>query len=222
MAIARTTLSAAITATQIQFAVASTAATGFPAVGAAPLGYQPLWVDDECMFLVSVPVAGQVIVRSRGAEGTEAIIHDLGSTVVTTPTPAIDFPANAPGQVVLRPVANDDIITQGTATGAITIVPGEFSQTIFLAPTTGGVWTFAAPSLVMNGQRVTFTSQVALAHTITVPGVTGSTGLYNTGATGGPFTIMTFPAFIGASVTLEAQNGSWNVLNASISPVTFT
>jgi hypothetical protein len=221
MAISRTTLAAQITASQVTFPVASTAGSSFPAVGAAPLGYQPIWVDDECMFLVSVPVAGTITVRSRGAEGTEAIFHDLGATVLTTPTPAIDFPPNAPGQLVLRPVAVEDISTVGTATGAI-LVAADFFQTIFLAPTQAGAWTLAAPNLAFNGQRIQFTSQSAFAHTITVPGVTGSTGLYNTGATGGPFTVMTFPAFLGASVTLEVQNGTYNVVNASISPVTFT
>lgn len=218
MALTRTTLSAAITANQITFGVVSTASQAFPAVGAPPVGYQPLLVDDEMMFLVSCPAVNMVTVRMRGADGTEAAAHDAGSAVVTSATP-IDFPAVRPGASVLRPPYAPDDVTYGQS--GVIAVPIE-PTTAFLAGSSALAMTLGAPSLALNNMLLQITSQSAFAHTVTVPGVTGTTGLYYTGAAGSPFTIATFPAQIGASMELVAQNGAWNVIDSSITPVVFT
>lgn len=219
MALTRTILTAAITPSQLTFGVQSTASQAFPAVGAPPVGYQPLLVDDEVMFLVSCPAVNMVTVRSRGSDGTEAAAHDIGSSVITSASP-IDFPSLQPGSSVLQPVWAADRVTYGQD-GAIA-VPIETSTIAFLAKGSAGAFTLGAPSLALNGITLVITSQSAFAHTVTVPGVTGSTGLFFTGAVSGPFTVATFAAQIGASMTLVAQNGAWNVSNSSITPVTFT
>lgn len=219
MALARTQLSAAITASQLTFGVVSTANQAFPAIGAPPLGYQPLLVDDEMMFLVSCPALNMVTVRMRGSDGTEAASHDVLASVVTSAVPS-DFPALQPGASVLQPVWAQDKSTYGQD-GAIA-VPTEPWTVAFLAKATAGAYTLGAPSLALNGMSLTITSQSAAAHTVTTPGATGSTGLFFTGAAGAPFTIATFPAQQSATMQLVAQNGSWNVVNASITPVTFT
>lgn len=213
MALRRTTLTAPITSSQLTFAVTSTASDAYPAVGAAPLGYQPFVIDDEVMFLVGVPVSGTVTVRMRGSDGTEAAAHDTGSSVVTSATP-LDFPSLQPGMSVLRPVSAPDIVTYGQASEVIA-VPIESTTYAYLAsPLGAGAYTLGAPSLALNGIELTITSQTAFAHTVT------ATGLYQTGAAG-TFSIATFPAASGGSMQLVAQNGLWNVINASITPVTF-
>lgn len=213
MALTRTTLTAPITATQLTFGVVSTANSAFPAVGAAPLGYQPLVIDDEVMFLVSVPAVNTITVRMRGSDGSDAAPHDLGSAVVTSAN-AQDWPPAQAGMSTLRPPSSPDIVTYGTAAGAIT-VPIEACTYAYLASSSAGAYTLGAPSLALNGTELTVTSQSAFAHVVT------ATGLYNTGGAG-PFSTATFPAQIGATMQLVAQNGAWNVINASITPVVFT
>lgn len=219
MALARTTLSAAITASQLTFGVVSTSNSAFPAVGAAPLAYQPLVIDDEVMFLVNCPAVNIITVRMRGSDGSDAAAHDLGSAVITSASPS-DFPIVAPGQGTLRPPSVQDVVTYGQA--GVIAVPIEAVTYAFLAPPTNGTaYTLGAPSLALNGLELTLTNQAAFSCTVTVPGVSGTTGLFYTGATGSPFTVATFAAFAGASIQLIAQNGAWNVINASITPATF-
>lgn len=218
MALRRTTLTAPITASQLTFGVANTSTDAYPSVGAAPLSYQPFLVDDEVMFLVNVPAINTVTVRMRGSDGTEAAAHDSGSSVVTSGQPT-DFPALRPGASVLRPPYAPDTVTYGQ-TGVMT-VPIEDTIALIVAASAAAL-TLGAPSLALNGLRLTISSQSAFAHTVTTPGVSGTTGLFFTAAAGSPFTIATFPAQPGASVELIASNGAWNVIDSSITPVVFT
>ena len=207
MALTRTTLTAAITASQTTFGVASTG-TGFPPVGTVAAN-QPMVIDDETMFLTGVPSANVVIVRGRGSDGTAATTHDVNSPVVTSATPG-DFPATSPGFSTLRPVELPDIVTYG-ADGAIA-VPTQ-PTTAFIAKATAAALTLGAPTLALNGVPLTLSSQTAAAHVIT------ATALLNTGVAGSPFTTCTFPAQVGVSVQLVASNGLWNVLNTQGTPV---
>lgn len=213
MALRRTTLSAAITASQLTFGVTSTSSDAFPGVGSAPLGYQPLVIDDEVMFLVSVPAINTITVRMRGSDGTEAVAHDVLSSVVSSSTPS-DFPSIQAGMFTLRPVTFPDVVTYGQS--GVIAVPVESSTYAFLAPASAGAFTIAAPSVALNGLEITITSQSSFAHVVT------GTALFATGAAGQPFTTATFPAQAGATMQLVAQNGLWNVINASITPVVFT
>src|SRR5215471_3176878 len=122
MALTQTTLTAAISASQIQFGVTSTS-TGFPVVGtqnAQPP--QAVQIDGEVMYLVGVPVANTIVVRCRGSEGSVATAHDPGAQVITSAN-MTDFPAVAPGQLVAIDQAVDNPITLG-ADGAIPAVLG--------------------------------------------------------------------------------------------------
>ncbi len=203
MPLVKTTLTAAIKAGDLTWNVASTA-TGFPTIGTILSGNgQPVMVDEEIAFVVSVPVAGQVVVRNRGAEGTQADAHDLGASVITSSN-AQDFPANTPGASVLRPVPAPDLDTYGQ--DGVIVVPTQDTKA-FIAKTTAAALTLGAPALAVNGVELVLTSQTAAAHGITTP------GLLNTGGAGTPFNTATFPAQIGATLWLVAQNGSWNVAN---------
>jgi hypothetical protein len=219
MALRRTTLTSAITASQLTFGVANASSDAYPGINAAPLGYQPMLIDDEVMFLVSVPAPNIITVRMRGSDGTEAVAHDIGSSVITSSQP-YDFPALQPGMSTLRPVSAADVVTYGQ-TGVMT-VPTEPMTIAYLAGTAAIAMTLGAPSLALNGIELQVTSQSAFGHTITVPGLTASTGLFYTGAAGSPYTIATFPAVAGAAINLIASNGAWNVVNSSITPVVFT
>ena len=203
MALTRVTLTSAITASQLTFGVSSTA-TGFPPVGSLFVN-QPLWVNDELMFVVGVPAPNTLVVRSRGSDGTAASAHDVNAPCVTSATPS-DFPALAPGASILQPLEQDDVVVYGQD-GAITVPIQETKMAI--AKSTAIALTLGAPSLAINGVRLNITSLTAAAHVIS------AAALINNGASGSPFSTITFPAFVGASLILEAWNGLWNVIASS-------
>lgn len=90
-----------------------------------------------------------------------------------------------------------------TATGAITIQ----NSTVLLTGTGVQAMTLAAPTAAQAGTRIFVSSTSAHAHTIT------ATALLNNGLTGVPFTTVTFAAFAGAGIELEAYNGLWQVVS---------
>jgi hypothetical protein len=63
-----------------------------------------------------------------------------------------------------------------------------------------------APSKAQDGLVVTFTSLTAAAHVIT------ATTLLGDAVSGSPHTTATFAAFIGTTLTLQAQNGIYNLV----------
>lgn len=93
-----------------------------------------------------------------------------------------------------------------SASGAISVA----TQTAVITKTGSlAAMTLAAPTTAQNGLRITATSTTAFAHTIT------ATSLINDGATGVPHTTATFAAFAGASITMEAYSGKWNVISSN-------
>src|SRR5258708_36022421 len=109
MALTRTFLSAAIKASDLLIPVSSTA-IGYPPVATIVNPSQPVQIDNEIMFLVQVPVANQLLVRSRGSDGQVAIAHDVNAPVVTSATIA-DFQTLAPGQSTLHPLTAPDNVS---------------------------------------------------------------------------------------------------------------
>ena len=69
-----------------------------------------------------------------------------------------------------------------------------------------GAYTLAAPATTDEGLILRIVSQTANAHVIT------ATNLIDDGVTGGAKDTITFAAFVGASVTLQAINQKWCVL----------
>lgn len=199
MALTQTTLSADITASQLTFAVAAT--SGFAAG-------QPMLIDGEYMWCVSVPVSGTVTVRSRGSEGTAAAAHDTLANVATSATFS-DFPAVPAGAVAIRPPYVDNIVAVGE-NGTIAC-PDKNTTFLLTKATALASTTLAQPTKAQNGLRLTFTSQTAAAHVIT--------SVMEDGTTGGS-TTATFTAFIGASFVLVADNAIWNVV--AVQSVTIT
>jgi len=198
MALQQTTLSAACTASATTLAVTSTAA--FPPVGTTFVN-QVVLIDTEFMVCIGVPAIGSITVRSRGYEGTAAVAHDILANVYTTANNA-DFGPISPALTVQIDPTDDAIVSVGQD-GAITVPITNTAVNINKA--TAAALTLAAPLLSDNGVTLMITSQTAAAHVVT------ATALINDGTVTTPKTTMTFVAGRGATVTLVAENGLWNV-----------
>ncbi len=200
MALTRTSLSAACTASDKRLAITSTS-TGFPGVGI--LGTrQLLQVDGEYMLIDQVVSSGVVDVAMRGYNGTTATAHAILAGV-TTSSSALDFFGVPVGAVDSRPPYVDDIVTYG-ASGAIAI-PTK-NTTIEISKATVAAMTIVAPAADQDGLRLTITSVTGTAHTVT------GVALLADGVTGSPHSTATYAAAVGASMTLEACNSLWNVI----------
>ena len=206
MALTKTQLTAAIKANDLVLAVASTS-TGFPGVGVYTVPNQPVLIEQEMMFLVQVVAPGSILVRGRGFDGTAAVAHDINAPVVTSSAPA-DFPGITPGFWTTVPLEmpreftygqNGAIVTPNVPAGAVAILNG----------TSALLMTLVAPSLAITGVSLSILTQSAFAHVVSAP------ALLLTGAAGGPFSTITFPAAIGAQADFIAQNGFWSLSSLS-------
>jgi len=201
MALTKTSLSAACTATDTLLAITSTT-SGFPTAGTYS-SKQKMLVDSEYMMIDYVVASGSVKVMQRGLDGTAAVAHGIGA-VVATSSQAADFPVITVGHDVVR---TPDMYEQKTlgADDTALATPTRDTNTV-ITKGSACLFTISAPSAAINGLRWTFTSQTAFAHVMT------ATALIENGLTGSPFTTGTFGAFIGAGCTLMANNGVWNVV----------
>ncbi len=198
MALQSLQLSAAITASAITWPVTSTAA--FPPVG-TPAVNQVVLVDNEFAVCIGVPAVNVITVRSRGNEGSAAVPHDVLANVYTTVNNADWGPV--PTAVTAQNDPSDDLVISIGQDS--TIIPATGNTVYNINKLTACNITLAAPSLMSNGVNVTFTSQTAAAHIIT------ATALLADGAAGSPHTTAMFAAQKGATLSLVAENGLWNV-----------
>jgi hypothetical protein len=175
VAINSTTLSAAITATQTQFAVASTTNILAP-VFTTGAGYTFMLIDLELMFVTGVPIAGTVQVI-RGFGGSVASAHGITAPVIVG-LPS-DFPQYAPAitafvsaepnrfRGIFAPVASATTITAsgplfhvtGTTATATINLPANFVEGA-ITVIADGVWTWTAAG------------NIAVAGTVTTAGST--------------------------------------------------
>ncbi len=208
MALIAGQLGAAITSSQLTFPIINLTGVLAPPVGGVPLSYgYPMQIDSEMVFIVSQPVAGTVVVRGRGSDGTVAVGHDILANVYTSPSPA-DFPAPFAGtQTTIDPT--EDLLLSVGQDGVIALPPSIIKNAIInINKGSAAALTLTAPSLASNGLQVTITSQTAFAHVVT------ATGLFADGTSGSPHTTATFTGQKGASIFLVAENGLWNVASA--------
>lgn len=191
MALTTTSIAAAFAADALTFS--ATSATGATVGGFAK-------VDDE--FMVITEIAGtRISVRSRGDQGTTVRAHNTLAPCVFGL--ASDIPA-LPAGVVTPPVFAERAVLNIGADGAIDAPTA--SETLYVV-TKGSALassTLANPSKALNGVVAIITSATAFAHVVTLTnGNDGTTGNHTT---------LTFAAFKGASITLVAVNGEWNVI----------
>ena len=206
MAITQTALSADLSATALKMTVAS--GTGFPAVGTGAQKNYLVRIDKEYMLAISQPVAGSITIAQRGYNGTAAVAHDTGAKVSVSGSPS-DFASPSSGNVVDLPPYLPSYQTIGediTYTAAQIAAWGNQPQNFAIVKAGVAAIVLAAPSKAQDGLTLLYTSQTANAHTIT------ATGLVGDGASGSPEDLITFDAFIGATITLQAQNGIYNVI----------
>lgn len=204
MAITTAQLTAAITASQTQFGISniSTNQSGLPSVGALPLSVgNPMYIDGEWMFCYNQPVAGIVQVRGRGSDGTAAAAHDILSNVSVSAL-ASDFGNPGAGQTTNTDISNDLPMTIGQ--DATLVLPA--ANTIYnINKITAAAITLTAPTIQQNGLTLVISSTTALAHVVT------ATSLFMDGTGTLPHSTATFGAKQGATITLVAENGFWNV-----------
>ncbi len=210
MALTATALSADLTATGETLAVAS--GTGFPAVGTIASPGYTVRINREYMLAVAQPVANVIKVIQRGYNGTFAQAHDLLSKVEVSALGS-DFTEPYPGSVVSLPphVPGQASFGENFAITASDVLSwGNQDQRFAITKATAlATSTLAAPSKAQDGVQVCFTSLTAAAHVIT------ATTLFADAVSGSPHTTATFAAFIGATFTIEAQNGLWNIVSAT-------
>ena len=165
-------------------------------------------IDDEFMRVApsygTIPFTGTAVpVFWRGSMGTQQVAHAAGAIV--TYGLMTDLAPQALGQLTQDSSSplGSDIVTY-SVNGAIA-VPTRDSP-IVLNKATALAATFGAPGKDQDGLTVTITSITAAGHVITSP------SLVNDGATGAPHSTLNFAAFKGASVTLKALQGLWQVV----------
>lgn len=207
MAITATTLTNDITAHAVKMVVGS--GTGFPTAGTtiANPGYL-VRIDNEYMLAVRQPVSLTIQIAQRGYMGTAAVAHDTLARVLVS-SDHQDFSPDAPGNQVPIPPAipisqtiGEDITFTAAGVRAWGVQPRVFP----ILKATAAAITLVAPSTAQNGLQIMFTSLTAAAHIIT------ATALVADGAAGSPEDTITFDAFIGATITLQAQAGLWQVV----------
>lgn len=202
MAFQTLSLGAAISASALTFPMtAVSGAVVLPAVGATPSGMGvPILLDTEFMYVVSQPSAGVYTVRGRGSEGTAAAPHDVLTNVYASVSN--DFGNPQPGTVVTIDPAEDYAVTIGQDQ---TLALGGSNTVFNINKATAAAIVLPAPNVSDNGVSLVFTSLTAAAHVIT------ATSLLRDGTSGSPKTTATFAAFPGATMTVVAENGFWNV-----------
>lgn len=201
------TLAAAMSKDAVELTVVD--ATGFPPVGVSGVQNFRARIDGEWMLVDGQPAPKVIRVKRRGDQGTAVVAHDTASSIVFSGS-IYDNLVIAPGQTgnppsgapVTRTIGGDLALT-AEAVGAI----GQ-NTAFLLHKLSPAAITLAKPSFAQNGLTLTFTSAAAVAHVITSAG-----GGYGTGITGSPASTATFGAFVGASFTVVAAGGIWNVMS---------
>jgi len=195
MALTNTTLAAAAALGDTTITV--TSATGFA-------DKQLIRVDNEWMAQAGTATGTKIPVR-RGLEGSAQIAHGILADAVTGLTG--DWPASPAGSAVpVAPVPGR--ISIGATPTTITTADLPTGNTTYVI-TLGSACaiTLEAPSKAQNGLTLTFRSASAFAHTVTY--AAGFLG------TAGSSDIATFTASVGASMTIEANAGTWGVIALS-------
>ena len=215
MAITATALSADLSATGLTMKVAS--GTGFPTAGGPPssTGYV-VRIDREYLLAFSQPVAGVIKVGQRGYNGTAPAAHDILAKVEVSALGS-DFADPSPGNVTSMPPYQPGMQTLGedrTFTSAEIAAWGNQPQNFAITKGSACLFTLVAPSKAQDGLTIVFTSLTAFAHVLT------ATTLIADAVSGSPHTTGTFAAFIGSTITLQAQNGLWNLVSATGVPIT--
>jgi hypothetical protein len=161
MALARTTLSAAVAAADTSIVVAS--ATGFAAGN-------PVRVDAELLKVTKGYVAGNTTVPVlRGQDGTAVVAHAKTAGVIVGT--AAEFATPAPQTTVTYPLAGRArTIINVSVTSTLTLPAAGTDLLVVLNGTTVIALTVPVPTKDMDGTVLWIASDGAAAHTVTFTG----------------------------------------------------
>lgn len=196
MALATTTLSATITATDTKIVLAS--ATSI-AVG------RLLLIDQEVMQVSKEWVSGTTIPVLRGLDGTAAVAHFL--TAAVTHGLGTDFPNPRPQTATVYPVVRATIVTSVTTTStSLVLPPAGCDMRVVINLATAISLTIPVPTKEMDGTIITFVaSAIAIQHALIF------TGGLNGGSTG--YTTFTAAATGSTCFSVMACNALWFVMS---------
>jgi hypothetical protein len=145
-----------------------------------------------------------VIPVRRGLEGSAQLAHGILANVTTGL--AGDWPDTPAGSAVSVP-ATPGRISLGADTTLTTASLPAGDTTYVITKGSACAVTLEAPSKAQDGLKLTFRSASAFAHTVTY--AAGYLG------TAGSSDIATFVASVGASMTIEANAGTWGPIALS-------
>jgi hypothetical protein len=156
---------------------------------------QLVYCSTSDTFSVTKPGSGAMYVVGRIAEFTQdAVTNSLTRCVVEYNAFAADLLSDMAEQVT-APVVY-------AASGAIALPTAAFTD-VLITKAGVAVMTLALPTAgTDDGKRMRITSNTAFAHTVTTP-ASGFNGAVH---------IATYAAAVGNNVLLEAQGGTWNVI----------
>ena len=195
MALATTTLAAAVTASATTITVAS--ATSIAA-------NRLVIIDSERMYVAANYVSGTTVPVLRGRDGTATAAHVITANVIHGL--ASDFPVPAAGvsDATLQTAQVSVALTSLTASGAIAFVANVQQQTFVLNGTSVVAATLANPTTDMDGILLIIVGNGKAAHTVTY-----TAGLGNIGGTAD---VITFHASGSQGILLIACGGFWTGL----------
>ena len=212
MTIVATTVSAAVTAVQTTVTVSSTTNITAPNFQTGS-GITLLLIDQEYMLVTGVNTTTLVVNVQRGVNGTVSVAHVNGALVQSGgPT---DFGV-APTEILSSLLASLETVgAQKTnavnLSGSADALTGA-SAGFFVIKTAGvDAITLATPLAAHEGNIIQIFSDTANAHTVTCP-----TTNFEVGAAAKK-TVCTFPAQIGAGITLRVCNLNYHVIGVGAS-----
>jgi hypothetical protein len=212
LAIVATTLTTAITTPgQTFFGVASTTNIT-PPNNQTGAGITFLLVDQEYMAVTAVNTTTLVVTVLRGQFGTPAVTHLSGVLVQAgLPTDFSPITEFVGASLTVKQIEASLNWPATFLTGAADALTGA-SAGLFVVKTAGvDAITLATPLAAHEGNVIMIFSDTANAHTVTCP-----TTNYEVGAAAKK-TVCTFPAFIGAGITLRVCNLNYHVMGTGAS-----
>lgn len=202
MALATTTLSAAITASAGELTVASATS-----VAAGRL----LVIDQEVLEVTQEYSSGTTVNVLRGRGGTAAVAHVASANVIHGD--ASDFSVPGAGSVVGYPPAGQTRkLTSYSAAGAITLPAAGTSEVAVINGTDALAMTLAVPTDDMDGCELFIIGNGKAAHT-----VTAASGF---GLAGTSYDVATFNANGNCGIHVIAANGAWILLSSMTGTLT--
>jgi hypothetical protein len=190
VALATTTLSSAVSATDTNIVVASATSVA---------GGRLIIIDQEVMRVVSSYVSGTTVGVQRGQDGSATVAHKVTANV--THGTAADFAQPAATMVTTYAPARARVVQSLTAAATLTLPPAGTDLVVILNGTSVIALTIPVPTKDMDGTELSIIGNGAAAHTLTFTG-----GLSGAGTS---YDVITVNATAPIAFKAVACNGLW-------------